>query len=137
MSSTNVELVQALLGAYLTRDDETLRSLIAPDGEIYGDAGIINAGTYHGFEGFQQWIRQWEEAWADVSYDLGENIEIGDSFIVVPAHIVGKGVGSGVEIDSTFGWMFQFRDGRAVRFHTYAAVDEALKAARRLSEDGE
>jgi hypothetical protein len=133
MSSANVELVQKVLGAYLTGDEGTLRSMIPPEGEIYGAPGIINAGTYHGFEGFQQWVRQWEEAWDEINYEPGEMIEVSDSFVVVPAHIVGTGAGSGLEIDSVFGWMYEFQDGKTVRFHTYATVDDALEAARRLS----
>ena len=35
-----------------------------------------------------------------------------------------------------FGWMYEFRDGKAVRFHTYATVDDALQAARSLAEAG-
>ena len=48
MSSGNTELVQKILGAYLTGDEETLRAMIPPHGEIYGAPGIINTGTYHG-----------------------------------------------------------------------------------------
>jgi ketosteroid isomerase-like protein len=133
MSSANVELVQKVLGAYLTGDEGTQREMIPPDAEVYGAPGIINAGTYHGYEGFQQWVRQWEEAWDEINYELGEMIEVGNSFVVVPAHIVGRGAGSGLEIDSVFGWMYEFQGGKAVRFHTYATVDDALEAARRLS----
>jgi ketosteroid isomerase-like protein len=131
MSSGNTELVQKILGAYLTGDEDTLRAMIPPEGEIYGDPGIINAGTY---EGFMHWVRQWDDAWDEINYELGEIIEVSDSFVVVPAHIVGKGAVSGLEIDSVFGWMYEFRDGQAVRFHTYATTDEALHAARRLAE---
>jgi ketosteroid isomerase-like protein len=133
MPSTNQELVQRLIGAYLTGDDETLRAMIPPEGEIYGEPGLLNAGTYRGFDGFKQWIRHWEDAWEGVNYELMEMIEIGDSFVVVPVHIVGRGAGSGLEIDSVFGWMYEFRDGKAVRFHTYVTPDEALEAATRLS----
>lgn len=133
MSSSNAELVQRVLGAYLAGDEETLRSMIPPEGEIYGAPGIINAGTYHGFEGFMQWVRQWNDAWDEIDYELGEMIEVRDRFVVVPAHVFGKGAVSGLEIDSVFGWMYEFQDGKAVRFHTYATVDDALDAARRLA----
>ena len=132
MSGSDVELVNRMLGAYLTGDQEALRSVIDPEGEIYGAPGLINSGTYIGYDGFQQWIRQWEEAWDETSYDLQEPIQVADS-IVVPAHIVARGAGSGVEIDSVFGWLFQFRDGRAVRFHVYVSLEEALEAARAMA----
>ncbi len=133
MPSDNVEQVQRVLGAYLTGDEETLRAIIPDEAEIFGDPGIINAGTYHGYEGFRKWISQWEDAWDDLNYELLEMIEIADAFVIVPAHIVGRGSGSGLEVDSVFGWMFELRDGEAVRFHAYATLDDALEAARRLS----
>jgi len=133
MSSSNVELVQKMLGAYVSGDEKTLQAMIAPNGEIHGAPGLLNAGTYYGFAGFQEWIKQWEEAWDGVRYELGEAIEVG-SIVVIPTRIVGRGAGSGVEIDSEFGWLYEFRDGQAVRFHAYVNVDEALEAARRLSE---
>ena len=108
--------------------------MIPPDGEIYAEPGLINAGTYHGFDGFLEWIDQWEEAWDDVNYEFGEMIDVGENMVVVPVHIVGRGAGSGLEIDSMFGWMYEFRDGRTARFHVYASVDDALEAARRLAE---
>jgi ketosteroid isomerase-like protein len=133
MSSANVELVEKILGAYLTGDDETLRAMIPPDGEIYGDPGMLNAGIYYGYDGFRKWINHWEEAWDEVNYELLEMIEVGDAFVVVPVHIAGRGAGSGVEIDSVFGWMYEFHDGQAHRFHAYPTVDDALAAARRLA----
>lgn len=121
-----------MLAAYLSGDEETLRSMIGPDGEIYGAPGILNSGTYRGFAGFQQWIAEWEDAWDEVSYDLSDVIEMGGGFVVIPAHIVAKGAGSGVETDNVFGWMFEFRDEQVTRFHTYLTVDEAKDAATRL-----
>lgn len=123
-----------MLGAYVGGDQDTLQAIIDPQGEIYGAPGLINSGTYTGYEGFQRWIREWEEAWDEVSYDLQEMIEVGDSIIVVPAHIVGRGAGSGVEIDSVFGWLYEFRDGKATKFHVYLSLEEALEVANALRE---
>ena len=120
----------------MTGDEDTLRSMFAPDGEIYGAPGLINSGTYRGFDGFQQWIKQWEDAWEEVNYELGEATDMGDGMLVMPAHVVATGAGSGVETDNVFGWMWQFRDGQAVRFHAYVTVDEAKAAAERLAEGG-
>jgi len=134
MPSSNVELVQLMLGAYLGGDQDTLREVIDPACEIYGAPGLINSGTYIGYDGFQQWIGQWEEAWEEVSYDVQEMIEIGESIVYVPAHIVARGAGSGLETDTVFGWLWQFRDGRAIKFHAYVTPDEALERARALAE---
>ncbi len=134
MSSENVEFVRRMLTAYLTGDEETLRASMPADGEIYGAPGLINSGTYHGYEGFRQWIAQWEEAWGEVNYELREPIDVGKTLVVIPVHIVGRGAGSGLEVDSVFGWLWEVRDDQMVRFHAYPAVGEALEVAKRLSE---
>jgi ketosteroid isomerase-like protein len=135
MAKSNAELVYETLAAYQLGDEGRMRELIDPEAEIHGDPGIVNAGTYHGFEGFQRWTREWEEAWGEISYDLGELIEASDAVLVAPVRVVGRGAGSGVEIDSVFGWMWEFRDGRATRFHVYPTVEVALDAARKLAAE--
>jgi ketosteroid isomerase-like protein len=133
MSSGNAELVHAVLGAYLTRDEEALRRLMDPNIEIYTEPGLINAGTYRGVDGFQDWIDHWEEAWDEVDYELGEMIELDQHFIVIPVRIIGRGAGSGIQVDSVFGWMYEWRDGRSLRFHVYSSVEDAMETARRLA----
>src|SRR3954466_13265318 len=56
MSNPNVALVYEILGAYQQGDEEKLRSLMHPEAEVYGAPGLINAGTYHGYEGFRGWL---------------------------------------------------------------------------------
>jgi ketosteroid isomerase-like protein len=64
---------------------------------------------------------------------LKEPIDIGETIVVIPVRITGRGSGSGLEVDSTFGWLWQIKDEKLLRFHAYPAVDEALEAAERLS----
>jgi ketosteroid isomerase-like protein len=133
MSNPNVALVYDTLAAYQQGDEERLRSLIHPEAEAYGAPGLINTGTYRGYEGLREWLRQWEEAWDEESYELGEIIEVDDSILVVPVRVGGRGAGSGVEIDRVFAWLYQWEDGLARRFHIYPDVEAALAAASELA----
>jgi ketosteroid isomerase-like protein len=72
MSNPNAALVYEILGAYQEGDQDKLRSLMHPEAEVRGAPGLINAGTYYGYDGFQEWIRQWDEAWDEASYGLCE-----------------------------------------------------------------
>lgn len=135
MTNPNIALVYEILAAYQQGNEETLRARMHPEAEIYGAPGIVNAGTYHGFEGFQRWVREWEEAWDEIQYELGEVIELGESVLVTPVHVVGVGAVSGVKIDSVFGWLYEWKDGQAVRFQVHASVDDALAAARELASE--
>jgi ketosteroid isomerase-like protein len=132
VENPNTALVYETLVAYQQDDEEALQRLIHPEGEIYGAPGIVNAGTYHGYDGFRQWVGQWEEAWEEISYELGELIELDESVIVAPVHVVGRGAASGVEIDTTFAWVYQWEDGRLIRYQVHPSVEEGLDAGRRL-----
>ncbi len=136
MANPNVQLAYEVLGAYERGDEETQRRLMDPEIEVYGAPGIVNSGTYQGFEGFQRWVKQWEEAWDEITYELGELIEVDDAFLVAPVHVVGRGAASGLKINSVFGWLYEWRDGRSVRFHVYPSVEDALEAARTLAGAG-
>jgi ketosteroid isomerase-like protein len=132
MANPNVQRVYETLVAYQQGDEERLRELIDPEGEIYGAPGIVNAGTYYGYEGFRQWVSQWEEAWEEISYELGELIEVDGSVLVAPVHIVGRGAASGLETDMTFGWLYQWEDGKMIRYQVHPSVEEAVDAAGEL-----
>jgi ketosteroid isomerase-like protein len=132
VTNPNEQRVYEMLAAYQQGDDEALRQVIHPEGEIHGAPGIINAGTYHGFEGFRQWVSQWEEAWGEIDYSLGEIVEVDESLLVIPVHIVGRGAASGVEIDMTFGWLYEWEDGLVIRFQVHTSFDQAMAAAQEL-----
>lgn len=135
MTNPNMALVYDVLGAYQRGDEERIRELMTSDAEIYGAPGIVNSGTYEGFEGYRRWVREWEEAWDEIGYELGEIIEVDESVLVAPVHVVGVGALSGVQIDSVFGWLYEWKDGLATRFHVYASVDDALEAASGLAAE--
>ena len=76
MANPNIELVYASFLAYTQGDEEGLRKLFDPEGEIHGADGIVKSGTYRGYVGFRLWVGQWEEAWGEIRYDLGEISEV-------------------------------------------------------------
>jgi ketosteroid isomerase-like protein len=132
---TNAELLRTTLAVYQQGDDETLRELMHPEIEIYSEPGMINAGTYSGYDGYRQWAAQWEEAWDEISYEALEIIDVSDTLLVARVRVVGRGAGSGLEIDREFGYLYELKEGRGTRFHVYVSFDSALEAANRLAEE--
>jgi ketosteroid isomerase-like protein len=133
MARTNTEFTTEAFAAYASGDQERLRELMDPEIEVYAEPGLVNSGTYHGWEGWRQWSGTWEEAWEEISYEPLEFIEVGDSIVVAPTRVVGKGAGSGLEIDRVFGYLYEIRDGKGIRFHTYGSKERALEAAAELT----
>jgi ketosteroid isomerase-like protein len=131
---SNAELAIEALAAYQRGDEETLRALVG-EAEIYSEPGMVNSGTYHGFDGFQTWIHQWEEAWEEARSEPLEFIDVDDTHLVIRVRVVGKGAGSGIETDREFGWLFETEDGRCTRYHVYGSVEKAVEAARQMAQE--
>jgi ketosteroid isomerase-like protein len=133
MPRSNTEITASAFAAYASGDEERLRELMDPEIEIYAEPGMINAGRYTGWQGWQQWTSQWDDAWEEISYEPLEFIEVGDSLVVAPTRVVGRGAESGLEIDRVFGYLYEIRAGKGIRFHTYGSKERALQAAAELA----
>jgi ketosteroid isomerase-like protein len=137
VTKSNAELVVEALTAYQQGQDETVRGFMHPEVEIYSEPGMINAGTFRGFDGFKRWSRQWEEAWDEIRYEPVEFIEVNEWLLVAAVRVTGRGAGSGLEVDRTFGYLYEIRAGRATRLHLYESADKALEAARAIQAGAE
>jgi ketosteroid isomerase-like protein len=133
MSNENVELIRAGFEVFAKDGLEGLLPFVDPEIEVYAEQTVLNAGTFHGHEGFVKWSEAWFEAWQELSYEALDFIEVSDGVVVVPARQTATGAGSGIEIEQEIDWMIEVRDGKITRFHLYADRDAALAAAERLS----
>ena len=134
--SGNAQLAITGLAAYQQGDEETLKGFFDPGIEIYSEPGMINSGSFTGWDGFRQWIAQWEEAWDEINYEPLELIDVDDRLLVARVRVTGRGAGSGLEINREFAYLWEIRDGRAIRFHLYGSPERALQAARSLPREG-
>ena len=130
---SNAQLATEMVAAYQQGDEESLVSVVDPQIEIHGEAGLLNSGTYHGLEGFQHWTAAWEDAWEDSRYEITQMSEVGDDLVVAAVRVTGTGKGSGVPMKAVYGWLWEFRNGKAVRFHTYVEHDTAIRRAQQLA----
>jgi ketosteroid isomerase-like protein len=133
--SGNVELLRLGFEVYEREGIEALLPFADPEIEIYIEAGLGGAGTYRGHEGFMRSAEEWLEAWREFSLEPTDFIEVGGSIVVVPNRQVATGRGSGVRVEGEITYLFEFRRGKATRFHTYAEKERALEAAERLAAE--
>jgi ketosteroid isomerase-like protein len=103
--------------------DERLESHVAP--------GLANAGTWHGREGFAEMVATWMEAFETQHNSVVSIQHPDDHHMIAEIRQTAVGAGSGVPVEMTLFYLYEIRDGRAVRLHLYADRESALAAVRK------
>jgi ketosteroid isomerase-like protein len=102
-----------------------LEALVDPEVEARVIGNPMLPGTFHGHEGYMRIIREWNEMWDEITYEVGEVRETADA-MAATLRIRGRGAGSGVDTDSVWGWLFRYRDSKIILWIIYRDVDEAF-----------
>ncbi len=97
MSRENVELVRRHYEAWNRGDLDVVVSVFAPNIEWHGHPRLPEPGPYRGRDQVERWMKQFREAWGELSADPVELLDAGDS-VVALVHMAGRGRGSGVEV---------------------------------------
>jgi ketosteroid isomerase-like protein len=127
----NVDLARRGMEAYNRGDIDAVLELFSPEVEVYAPPDFINAGVFQGREGWLKWTAQWNEAWESFDIRVDRVEPIGQRFVVVDAHQVGRGRGSGVSVELDVIYLFEISDGRCVYFAIYPDRERALAGIRR------
>lgn len=104
MSRSNLDIVQELYGAFVTRDNEAAFALYDPD-IVWDTTGVFErfgplgfSRVYHGHDGVRRFWREWLSAWSEVRFELVELLDEGDRVL---AWLSQRNVGraTGIEVD--------------------------------------
>jgi ketosteroid isomerase-like protein len=128
VSRTNLELVQAAFDAYFRGDEAALLTLVATDVVIAQFPEQVDAGEYHGHEGFQRVMADWTGSWEDWSIEILGARESGD-VVLVDARQRGRGKGSGAPMEAEATFVFTVRAGLVARWQMFSSEEQALEAA--------
>jgi ketosteroid isomerase-like protein len=129
MSQANVEIVRKVFAALNRGDREEAVGLAHPEVVLDATRSVFNPKTYFGKDGLRQWLTDTNEVWDEMHTEQNEFIDAGDRVVVI-GRLVGKGKGSGVEVESPNGTILTIRDGLVIRSETgYTSRREALEAA--------
>jgi limonene-1,2-epoxide hydrolase len=125
MSQENIELVRSLQEDWNRGDTTVAVDKFHPDLEFL-PLRAATEGAYHGLAGFQTFVADTLEVFEkfEMHYkfaDLGERV-LAWGYIHVRAR------GSGIETDIESGGVFEFRDGKVVRWEDFGSKDKALEA---------
>ena len=129
MTRGAADVVEASIDAFNRRDLPALLDLIDPDVEWVPLRAVLDGDVYRGHEGVRRFIAHMDEDIEHMQVHVDESLEFGDHVVVYGA-IVGKGRGSGMDLEFPLGWMLAVRNERVVYLRAYTEREDALRAAR-------
>jgi ketosteroid isomerase-like protein len=133
MSRENVEVVRAVLEAVAAGDRDRVIPLVDPDCVIDASRNVFNPATYVGIDGVRRFFAVMDETWAEMHVEPHEFVDAGD-LVVVIGRLVGRGKGSGVDVERFNGQVWTVRKGLVVRLEVGYTDREAVLEARGLRE---
>ena len=134
MSRENVEVVRAVLSAFRAGDRDKALALVDPEVVIDATRRAFNPATYVGLNGVGQMLAAMDETWEEIRIEAEEFLDAGNR-VAVMGRLVGKGRGSGIEVERPFnGQVWTVRDGRVVRLEFGFSDRESTLQAAGLSE---
>jgi ketosteroid isomerase-like protein len=131
MSHENVEAFRRMVQAYNRRDVESFLEGFDPSLEWRPLTQVMFGGearVYRGHDGVRQFLREVDEAFADIQIERAEIRDLGER-IVVSGHLRARGRVSGVETTSPISWLVEFKNGKVIRMRDFLDPREALEAA--------
>jgi ketosteroid isomerase-like protein len=129
MSPEKVEIVMRLMDAVNRRDVDTFAEVTTSDFEWFPVfAARVEGDVYRGREGIEAFLGEIDEIWAEFRPVPEEYRDLGDRVLGL-GRLKTRGRGSGVPVDSPWGGVYDFRDGKVSRIRTYLDHREALEAA--------
>jgi ketosteroid isomerase-like protein len=131
VTDPRVELIRLGIAAYNAGDVDAVVALLDEDVEIYSPPDFLNAGRFHGHEGFLRWNEAWNEAWESFAIQIEAIEPVGEDHIVAAVRQRARGRGSGIEIDQHVAYLWEVRHERCVYQALYPDVEQAMADAHR------
>jgi uncharacterized protein len=128
MSQENVEVVRSVLAAWSTHREQSALGLLDPEIVFDATRRKVNPKIYVGMEGLRVMLADRDEVWDEFHTEPNEFIDAGDRIVVV-GRWIGKGKGSGIEVEQPTAHVFTLSNGRVVRWEFgHSDRREALEA---------
>jgi ketosteroid isomerase-like protein len=123
------EIVRRLLDAWNRGDVDATLDQFDADCEVAFRPQVPEPGPFHGREQLRAWIEGFRAAWTSSHVDLDEVAAEGEDRLVAVLHLTGVGAESGIPIDLVWANLFEFRDGKILRWRDFDERAQALDAA--------
>lgn len=123
------QLAQDISAALNRRDPDALLRLVHPEFEFRSLLAGVEGRAYRGGDGIRRYLRDIDDGFAEVSWELVELLVEEPSRPVIIFRMRAQGRGSDVPFDLETAQVWSFRDGQLVRSDVFRSTEEALDAA--------
>jgi ketosteroid isomerase-like protein len=129
MSQENVEIVRLGMERLNGGDVDGFLQLCITDFEFRDLPALPGSGVFIGHDAFRAWWAQLLDAFEEVRFEAEECIDASGDRVVVVHHGIGRGRGSGADVEMHFSNVWTLSDGQVVSVISYNDHAEALDAA--------
>jgi ketosteroid isomerase-like protein len=127
MTVENVEVARRAHQALNDGDIDALVVLCDAEFRLDMSDRVFNPAVYAGHEGIRRFYTEVRDVWANYVWEPEELMETGDN-VVALLRSVGRGQGSGVEVERRTAIVWTVREGRAIALRFFRDRREALEA---------
>jgi uncharacterized protein len=125
--SQGADIVRRSFERFNADDVDGALELMDPEVQFHDVPEIPGSTTYRGHEGIRRWWATVKEPMEELRFEFVDVTE-GEEKLAVVTRAVGRGRGSGAEVDWTFTTVWGVRDGLIYYHQGYADHGEALRA---------
>jgi ketosteroid isomerase-like protein len=127
MSQRNIDLHTR--GAEAANARQVPEGLLAPGFRMENRVTAVTDNTYHGADGWREWMGDLFDVFAaGARYEVEEIIAASDEYVAAIICVSGIGARSGLPLSFRWAGVTWFHDGKAVRAVGYANRSDALEA---------
>lgn len=128
MSRENVEVVKQLIDAFNRRDVVAFAETTTPDFEWITSMAAVEGEIFWGREGIETYFGRMKDAWEEFITIAEDYRDVGGRVLLL-GRLEGRGLASGVPVSAPLDILYDLRDGKISRMHSFLDHDEALRAA--------
>ena len=125
--SARTDIVRRAHDALNRGDAEALAALCAPDFRLDMSDRVFNPDVYSGHDGIRRFLAEVHEVWETFTWEPTEVNEAGDVALAL-VHSVGRGRGSGLDIDRHSAMLWQIPEETLLALTFYRDPSAARKA---------
>jgi uncharacterized protein len=127
MSEENADLARRAYAAFNTGGIAAIIEFLDPNIEWSEGMDVPEPRVYRGHDGVRRQQEQFAQAWESLRLEPERFVDAGDRLVVI-VRLVGRGKGSGVEVEHRAAHVWTVREGKATKLQMYMNPKEALEA---------